>query len=87
MSEQGTQFLNGFVPTRIIKNQDKLQVFYTNGNVEDSQEFDTVLFATGRSPESGFLGLDRIGVNVDENSGFIIILFQSLFFVLVCLKK
>lgn len=71
MKESGTKFKQYLVPSKIEKNNDnKLVVTFVDVNtseVKETEVYDTVLYATGRYPQTGNIGLKEIGVNVLEN--------------------
>jgi thioredoxin reductase (NADPH) len=56
MHEMGTNFLIGTVPNQLAKVGDRIQVTFDNGTVD---VFDTVLLATGRTPETRNLQLPK----------------------------
>jgi len=68
MENHGTKFLRPAVPHKIEKlDTGKLKVTYSvDGSAETTDEFDTVLFATGRYPDTKNLGLDAAGINVNR---------------------
>ena len=45
-------------------------MFYKEGssNEEKSEEYDTIVWAIGRTPETEGIGLDRVGVVLDKES-------------------
>ncbi|XP_048865606.1 thioredoxin reductase 1, cytoplasmic-like isoform X2 [Brienomyrus brachyistius] len=71
----GVQFLRPFVPTKIEQIQDgrpgKLRVtaVSTNGKETYEGEFNTVLLAIGRDACTRNIGLDRIGVKYNQQTG------------------
>eukprot|EP00485_Elphidium_margaritaceum_P020260 CAMPEP_0202727154 /NCGR_PEP_ID=MMETSP1385-20130828/184979_1 /ASSEMBLY_ACC=CAM_ASM_000861 /TAXON_ID=933848 /ORGANISM="Elphidium margaritaceum" /LENGTH=500 /DNA_ID=CAMNT_0049393393 /DNA_START=47 /DNA_END=1549 /DNA_ORIENTATION=+ len=75
MQEMGMKFKNGVSPTKLEKLDDgKIRVSFKSSDDEqkgdDKMEiYDTVLFATGRRPETKELGLDVTGVELDAESG------------------
>ncbi|KAJ1604461.1 thioredoxin reductase 1 [Cryptosporidium canis] len=69
MKALGTKFLVGVVPIRIEKTDvGKLKVSFSDGSVD---EFETVLYATGRNPDVKGLNLEAVGVET-TSSGKII---------------
>jgi len=54
MHEMGTNFLIGTIPKELTKNGDQITVVFDNGTTD---VFDTVLVATGRTPETRSLDL------------------------------
>eukprot|EP01084_Bolivina_argentea_P155910 271681_1 len=81
MEDIGVEFKYGFTPIKLEKLDDgKIKVFFkskTKTKEENEEEkaneiweiYDTVLFATGRRPETNNLCLDKTGVIIDTNSG------------------
>jgi len=76
------KFIKG-EPKKIIKLDNerlKVQYGYLNDNKEEvtcEEEFDTVLFATGRIPETKKLNLDKIGVKLDKLGKIIVNEYES----------
>ena len=70
MKESGTKFKKNLIPSKIEKNNDnKLIVTFVDVNtnqVKNTEVYDTVLYATGRYPQTENIGLKEIGVNVLE---------------------
>lgn len=79
------RFLQPCIPLRIekLENCDKKKVYYILNTETDkkeySEEFDTVMFATGRSPDVKGLNLDAVGVQYikEEEEGQKIIVDQE----------
>eukprot|EP00484_Ammonia_sp_Unknown_P022963 CAMPEP_0197034662 /NCGR_PEP_ID=MMETSP1384-20130603/12699_1 /TAXON_ID=29189 /ORGANISM="Ammonia sp." /LENGTH=509 /DNA_ID=CAMNT_0042464613 /DNA_START=116 /DNA_END=1645 /DNA_ORIENTATION=- len=77
MKEVGVKFKTGVVPTKLEKLDDgKIRVHFKPSKDDEEQKadakmeiYDTVLFATGRAPETKELCLDKTGVALDEDSG------------------
>jgi thioredoxin reductase (NADPH) len=71
MAEHGTKMIRPAVPTSIEKlPSGKLMVHWKHDVTGlDSDEYDTVLFAVGRTAETQAIGLDKAGVIVDQESG------------------
>jgi len=69
MANHGTRFVRPAVPVKIEKVDEKLEVTYKKDGEagEVKEQFDTVLVATGRRPETDKLGLDAAGVAVLPN--------------------
>jgi thioredoxin reductase (NADPH) len=71
MKESGTKFKKNLIPSKIEKNNDnKLIVTFVDVNtnqVKNTEVYDTVLYATGRYPQTENIGLKEIGVNILEN--------------------
>jgi len=64
----GTKFYRQSLPTSMKKQKDgKIVVTFSDGRPEE--EFDTVLYATGRKADLSGLNLDKAGVEVDAASG------------------
>ncbi len=55
--------------TAIDRDADGLQVTFNDDTVE---RFDAVMFATGRRPNTAGLGLDEIGVELDDNGAIMV---------------
>ena len=77
MEANHTRFLRGRIPSRIEKLESGvLRVFWKSPSdenlPEESEEFDTVLLAIGRDPNTKGLGLDRIPMKLEASSGKII---------------
>jgi len=72
MTRHGTKFVVGVNPTKIEQNGAKFAVSYgpTDGP-ETTEEFDTVLQGIGRSPVTGGLGLEAVGVEMDRKGQII----------------
>lgn len=69
MERNGVRFLLPKVPTRLVKNDHGRIVAYwkdVNTGAEESEEFDTVLWAVGRDAIIHDIGLDKIGVKIDS---------------------
>jgi len=71
MEAHNTKIIRPAIPTKIEKtNEGKLRVFYSSSSGETSSgEFDTVLVAIGRKPETKKIGLEKIGLKVDPTTG------------------
>jgi len=78
MKEMGVHFKMGASPTKLEKTNDgKIRVSFKNSNGSDESDdeksdknvYDTVLFATGRAPETKGLGLEKAGVTLDKQTG------------------
>ena len=73
------KFKMATIPTKLEKLEDgKIRVTFKSTSAEVSEEekgnakaeiYDTVMFATGRAPETKNLGLDKAGVVLDEDTG------------------
>nr|ACV31866.1 thioredoxin reductase [Cryptosporidium parvum] len=68
MKATGTKFLVGVVPINIEKVNENIKVSFSDGSVE---EFETVLYATGRNPDVKGLNLNAIGVEVSDSGKII----------------
>jgi thioredoxin reductase (NADPH) len=76
MEESGTTFLYDTVVRSIDKtHKGRLQVtlYHPNEDKETIELYDTVLFATGRTPDLKGLKLSKLGVKVNEKTGKIIV--------------
>ncbi|KAK3699596.1 hypothetical protein QZH41_014309, partial [Actinostola sp. cb2023] len=75
MERHGTRFLRQCVPVCIEKTSvGKLNVTWKNisSGDESGEEFDTVLMAIGRDPLTSNLGLEKVGVEVNPSTKYII---------------
>ncbi|CAL8329240.1 unnamed protein product [Arctogadus glacialis] len=76
MQAYGTRFAWGCVPQRVDKlPSGALQVTWadTRTGKEETDSFDSVLWAVGRAPETKALGLDKVGVEVNRETGKIVV--------------
>ncbi|KAL0248475.1 hypothetical protein GEMRC1_003711 [Eukaryota sp. GEM-RC1] len=70
MENTGVKFLKGKTPMKLDKlDDDKILVHWQDG----SDVFDTVLFATGRAPNTGRLNLEAAGVRYHKKTGKIMV--------------
>ncbi|KAF7687197.1 thioredoxin reductase 2, tandem duplicate 2 [Silurus meridionalis] len=72
----GTRFFWGYVPKKVEKlPSELLQVTWTDtqSQQEHQDTFSTVLWAVGRAPETGTLNLQDVGVQLNTNTGKIIV--------------
>ncbi|KAL6055650.1 Thioredoxin reductase 1, cytoplasmic [Balamuthia mandrillaris] len=68
MECHGVKFIRPAVPTKVEQLESgKLRVTYRHGQEEASEEYDTVLLAAGRTPETSKIGLDKAGVKTEPN--------------------
>ncbi|XP_055388757.1 thioredoxin reductase-like [Condylostylus longicornis] len=75
MQEMGTRFVRA-LPTRITKTTSgKFQVEFSDGL--PTEEFDTILYATGRLPDTQLLNLEAVGVKLDDKGKIIATCEQS----------
>lgn len=75
MMKKGVQFIYAATPLNFTKNLDgKIVCEYKDHelNAVIKEEYDTVLLAIGRTPESKLLGLENIGLKL-SNTGKIIV--------------
>ncbi|KAH7648799.1 thioredoxin reductase [Cryptosporidium bovis] len=63
MKSTGTKFKTGVIPINIEKVNNLLKVTFSDGT---NEEYDTVMYATGRYPDVKDLNLSNVGVNVNE---------------------
>ncbi|KAG7263252.1 hypothetical protein CRUP_004746, partial [Coryphaenoides rupestris] len=76
MQAYGTRFSQGCVPQRVDKlPSGLLQVTWTNPQTggQETDCFDSVLWAVGRAPEAKVLGLHHAGVEVHQETGKIVV--------------
>eukprot|EP00731_Ephydatia_muelleri_P002661 Em0001g2661a len=77
MEEHGVKFIRKAVPTKIELVEDgtprrlKVEFEFVETKETSSQEFNTVLFAIGRDPDTKGLGLENAGVVYDTKSGYV----------------
>jgi thioredoxin reductase (NADPH) len=80
METSGTRFIRKCVPTAVVKNEEtgKLSVTWKHveSEAETTEEFDTVLMAVGRKPETSKIGLAQIGVKLNESGHVIVDAFE-----------
>jgi len=70
MSSHGIKFVRPAVPKRVEKlENEKLKVTYDLNGGEISEEFDTVLWAIGRDPETHKINVAAAGVQIDSRTG------------------
>lgn len=70
MEKHGSKFINESVPLRFDKAENgRIKVSYKNTkeNTNNEDEFDTVLLAIGRSPETSRLNLEGVGVKIAKS--------------------
>jgi thioredoxin/glutathione reductase (selenoprotein) len=77
MKHHGCNFKEGCVPKKLEKLNGADGPITVTYEMKDgslgTEEYDTVLFATGRSPETTKIGLDAVGVKTDPKSGKVIV--------------
>ncbi|XP_078410609.1 thioredoxin reductase 2, tandem duplicate 2 isoform X1 [Cetorhinus maximus] len=76
LASYGTRIFWKCTPIKIEKlDNGKLQVIWKNleSDVEERESFDTVMWAVGRAPETGGLCLDKAGVQINPETGKIIV--------------
>lgn len=71
MKKTGTKFKEQLIPSSIIKtDKGKLLVTFINTKnnmIDHTEEYDTVLYATGRYPQTKNIGLENIGIDILSN--------------------
>jgi thioredoxin reductase (NADPH) len=73
MADTGTKFINEATPTKLEKLESgKILVTYKQGDEEKTEEYDTVMLAVGRDVCTKGIGLEEVGVKLDERTGKII---------------
>lgn len=72
MHDLGVNFLYGVTPKELVKlDNGKIQVTLTrSGEADLVEEYDTVLYATGREADTKGLGLENAGVTVTDKGKF-----------------
>ncbi|XP_068099361.1 thioredoxin reductase 2, mitochondrial [Hyperolius riggenbachi] len=76
MESYGTKFLKKCIPSRVEKLQSgQLQVTWKNTETggEGKDAFDTVMWAVGRAPETKYLNLEKVGVDIKPSTGKVIV--------------
>ncbi|NXE36516.1 TRXR2 reductase, partial [Ptilorrhoa leucosticta] len=76
MESYGTKFLKRCFPTKVEKlKSNRLQVTWKNAdlNTEETDSFDTVMWAVGRVPDTKALNLETVGVKTNSETGKIIV--------------
>ncbi|NXX82899.1 TRXR2 reductase, partial [Urocolius indicus] len=76
MESYGTKFLKRCFPTKVEKLEGKrLKVTWKNTDLgtEETDSFDTVMWAVGRAPDTGTLNLETVGVKTNSETGKIIV--------------
>ncbi|SJK86114.1 thioredoxin reductase (NADPH) [Babesia microti strain RI] len=69
MENTGTHFKYGILPINIVKECDgKLKVVFSDNSIDT---FDTVLYATGRSPDLADMNLQNVGIQLSPNGRII----------------
>ena len=67
MEEEGVHFRKGVVPTKLEKlDSGKIKVTFSDG---ETDEYDTVLAAVGRTGDTAKLGLENAGVAINPKNG------------------
>ncbi|SBS85981.1 thioredoxin reductase [Plasmodium ovale curtisi] len=65
MEEQGVVFMNGILPIKLTKENEKISVRFSNNITE---QFDTVLYATGRKGDTSYLNLESVNVHINKSN-------------------
>ncbi|XP_043924633.1 thioredoxin reductase 2, mitochondrial [Protopterus annectens] len=76
MESYGTKFLWRCIPTRVEKlDNGQLNVSWRSveSGTEEKDTFDTVMWAVGRAPETKTLNLERVGVQMNPDTGKIVV--------------
>jgi thioredoxin reductase (NADPH) len=74
-SPAGVKIIRPAIPTRVEKAESgKLKVFYKQDESKEEKvdEYDTVVWAIGRNPETTKIGLDKVGVALNKDTGKIV---------------
>lgn len=83
MEKHKVKFIRKAVPTKIELLEEgpprRLRVDYqhTESGETGSEEFNTVLFAVGRDPDTSSLSLSKAGVKYNEKSGYIPVVYEQ----------
>ncbi|NXR86383.1 TRXR2 reductase, partial [Hypocryptadius cinnamomeus] len=76
MESYGTKFLKRCFPTKVEKlESDRLQVTWKNADLdkEETDSFNTIMWAVGRAPDTKTLNLETVGVKTNSETGKIIV--------------
>ncbi|NXK85864.1 TRXR2 reductase, partial [Formicarius rufipectus] len=76
MESYGTKFLKRCFPTKVEKlESNRLEVTWKNTDLgtEETDSFDTVMWAVGRAPDTKTLNLETVGVKTNSETGKIIV--------------
>uniref|UniRef100_A0A8C0E9L8 thioredoxin-disulfide reductase (NADPH) n=2 Tax=Bubo bubo TaxID=30461 RepID=A0A8C0E9L8_BUBBB len=76
MESYGTKFLKRCFPTKVEKlESNRLQVTWKNTDLgtEETDSFDTVMWAVGRAPDTEALNLEAVGVKTNSETGKIVV--------------
>ncbi|NWW29454.1 TRXR2 reductase, partial [Panurus biarmicus] len=76
MESYGTKFLKRCFPTKVEKlENNRLQVTWKNADLdtEETDSFNTVMWAVGRAPDTKTLNLETVGVKTNSETGKIIV--------------
>ena len=74
MRAEGVVFREAVVPTKLEKVGDKIKVTFSNG---DSDEYDTVLGAIGRTGDTSKLNLDKVNIQPNPKNSKIVAKFEQ----------
>ncbi len=81
MQKHGTRFIYSAVPISFTKNQENGQIVceYKDLDFQENfkEEFDTVLLAIGRTPETKAMGLESLGVKISKSGKIIVDEFEK----------
>ena len=75
MATYHTKFIRGAIPAKLEKPDPngRIKVTWTNNDgSQQSDEYDTVMFAIGRYALTGGIGLEKAGLQVEQNGKFIV---------------
>lgn len=72
MGNHHTKFIRDSTPTKLEKAdpEGRIKVTWTSGNVEASEEYDTVLFAIGRYALTAGIKMQNAGLVAEKNGKF-----------------
>jgi pyruvate/2-oxoglutarate dehydrogenase complex dihydrolipoamide dehydrogenase (E3) component len=72
MANHHTKFIRDSTPNKLEKGETegRIKVTWTSGNVEASEEYDTVLFAIGRYALTGGINMQNAGLVAEKNGKF-----------------
>lgn len=71
--QKKVKFIRPSTPSKLVKKENgKVEVHYTLEGKDVSEEYDTVMFATGRYACTSEIGIEELGVKLDPRSKKII---------------
>jgi thioredoxin reductase (NADPH) len=81
MTKRGTRFIYSAIPISFTKNQEtgKIICEYKDLDFQENfkEEFDTVLLAIGRTPETKSMGLENLGIKISKGGKIVVDQFEK----------